>query len=306
MRILLAGADGFIGGALRRHLVAAGHDVHGTTFFRSPAAGETGIDLRVDGGLDDLPAGAFEAVVNAAGIVDQTAPRRLLEAVNADGVGRLLAWAARRGCRHFVQLSSVSVCGLGTLGQGRTERRTRRCRGPFAIPYMRSKARAERLIERAELPYTILRLPAVIGARDSYFSEALVPRLRDGTIFSCGGGDPLVTLLYVENLGPIVARLLEHGPLGAPFNCGCHDVGWERIVGEYADCLGVEYLPRRVSKLAILAHLRDKRYLLVATFSAFGSQFPNDELRAALALPPPQPWQQGVREAVASFDDHGG
>jgi nucleoside-diphosphate-sugar epimerase len=301
MRILLAGTDGFIGGALRRHLVTAGHEVHGTTFYRAAEPGETRVDLRRDDDLDALPEGPYDAAINATGIVDQNAPRRLIDTVNATGTGRLLDWAARHDCAHFVQLSSVSVAGPRTLGQQRTEASTGRYRGPFSFPYARSKARAEELIERGPLPYTILRLPAVIGVNDSYFSRAVVPRLHHGTIFTCGGANPLVTLLYVENLGPIISVLLDHGPLGQPFNCGCHDIGWETIVGEYADSMGIEYEPRRASRLSILTHLADKRYLLVATFSAYGSHFPNAALGAALDLPPPLPWQRGVRQAVASF-----
>lgn len=300
MKILITGTDGFMGGMLKSALSAEGHDVFGTVFIRPPDADEVHFDIRRADAFDALPDTPFDALIHTVGIVDQKAPAALMEQVNARGAARMARWAHENHCGHFIQLSSICVYGpLHTNGQQRREDNTPRYDGPFAIPYMRTKASAEREIIASGVPYTILRLPGVLGAHDTYLSPAIIDRLLDGTFAFCGSGDRRFSTLFVKNLPAIISRVLDAGPLHDCFNCTDGETSWREFVAEYARALEVPMPRRRRPLLSIIPRLNDKHWALIITFSRFGGQYPNDRLVARIdGLPPVRPWTEGVQEAV--------
>ena len=301
MRVLVTGGDGFIGGALVRGLRAAGHEVMAMV-LRAPATdAEVRVDLTRRGELDALAGRRFDAIVHTAGIVDQSAPASLHFEVNAEGTRAVLARAPEVGCAHFIQISSVAVYGLRTMGEGRDEAHTPRMRGLLGLPYMRSKACAEVYVERSGVPFTMLRLPSVIGAGDSFVSAALVPRLQRGVVERIGDRDRRFSTLFVENLAPIVGRLLAVGPRGRAYNCCDPETTWGAFVAAHAAALGCSYREERRGLGAILREIGDKHALFVLTGSAFGAHYPAEALYRDLALPALRPWQEGVREGVAAF-----
>lgn len=122
MRVLLTGAAGFIGGAVRRALEAAGHEVvaldafipqaHGTDV---PSADVHRRDLRSGDGLADLLTGVDVVCHQAAMVGAGTSPADLpLYAGHNDlGTAVLLAAMARAGVHRLVQASSMVVYGDG-------------------------------------------------------------------------------------------------------------------------------------------------------------------------------------------------
>jgi nucleoside-diphosphate-sugar epimerase len=301
MRILLTGCDGFIGGRLKQDLSQAGHRVAGTTFDRPAGSDEVFLDLSDAASFAKLPAEPFDAVVHAAGIVDQRAKRRRLFAVNSEGTGRLVRWARNNRVGHFIYLSSISVYGWKTMGQNRREERTRRSLGIPVVPYMASKIRAERFIESGGMGYTSLRLPAVLGRGDSYLSPTIITALLNGSFFTCGRLEKKVSLMCAANLGPLIHEILQAGPTGRAFNCCDAHVSWQALIAEYARCLGVEIPRHRRPLLSMISHLGDKHFLLLLTFSRFGAHFPDTLLHAHVPHQHPYSWQTCVAEAVSSY-----
>lgn len=297
--ILLTGSDGFVGSVLRRALMAQGYRVVGTVFGRAPEEGEVRLDLTRPDGLDDLPAQTFDAVIHTAGVVDQRAPRELMYAVNADGTRRLLDWCARHGCGHFIQISSIAVYGLRAVGQQRREDTTETV-GMVGVPYQKSKALAEHHVRASGLPFTLLRLPPVVGAGDSFFSPVVMEALQQGRYFFCGGRNPLVSVLNVENLPGLLAWLIEQGATDQAFNAACHHVPWGELLQAYADCMGLVTYRRTLPLAHTLRHLNDKRFLLLLTSACFGAHFPNDRLRAVYGWRPAFGWREGVVAAVVA------
>ena len=301
MKILITGTDGFIGGYLREYFLSAGHDVTGTVYLKPAREGEIFADITDPRSLDNIPSTDFDAVINAAGIVDQSVKSASMTAVNAIGAGNLARWSLGRGCPHFIQLSSIAVYGLRTLGTNRREDNTPRFRGILGIPYMRSKALAEKYIEQSGCAYTMLRLPAVIGRGDSFTSPAIAGGIRSGDFFFTGSGKRMVSLLYAGNLGHCMDLVIRRGAFNDHFNCCDHHVPWRDLIAEYAAALGCPVPVRRKGPFYFLAHATDPAAQMFFTFSLFGSHFPSDKLIEATGFNPSHHWTYAVRESVAGL-----
>ena len=302
MEILITGTDGFIGQNIKEYFQQKGCNVFGTVFIRDAEENEVRFDIRDEKEFEKLPNRAFDVIIHTAGIVDQTVPKKQMFLVNAEGTKKMVDWAESNGCRHFIQLSSVSVYGLKTNGENRTEDRTKRYDGVLAIPYQRSKAKAERYIEKSKLNYTMLRLPAVLGENDTYVSPSIIPRLQNGTFYFCGTKDKLFSTLYVKNLPLFIDKIIDTGPLNDVFNCADHHMTWREYVGEYATLLDVDPGNKKKSIVTVLTRINDKKWALIMTFSRFGGHYPSDKLIERLGCNPVKhTWQEGVKEAVKGF-----
>ena len=304
-RIVVTGADGCVGSAIAEHLRASGHEVVAQVFGREAdaALGEVRLDLTVDAPEGALPSGPVDAIIHTAGIVNPRVPNSVMFAVNTGGTEKMLRWGAARGCAHFVQISSVSVYGARALGQARVES-THRIRYA-ALAYARSKALAEQRIEQAGLPYTLLRLPMVIGRGDVFTSPVIVGGLRDGSLFMSGKGDVRASMIGVPNLGVLTAALLAAGPANAPLNFADHHITWHALLEEYARATGLPLSPKRPPFPTAIFRGQASEYFLLYGMSRFGGDFPTDaltaHLRSAGQAPVLADWRTAVRDAVASL-----
>lgn len=189
MKILICGADGFIGSALAAQLAAAGHQV--VRGVRRPRRdGDVAIDYRRDHAVADwLPRlGGVDAVINAVGILHErragdfdaihtAAPRALFSACVEAGVGRV-----------------IQVSALGAALDAPTA-------------YLRSKAAADTWLAGLPLRATVLRPTLVFGAggTSARFFMALA-RLPLCPV--PGDGRQRVQPVHVDDLVGAVAKLL--------------------------------------------------------------------------------------------------
>lgn len=278
MRTLVTGADGFLGSHLVRALTSAGHEVFGAVFARPAGAREVRVDLTQPEQLRALPDG-IEAIVHAAGSVDARLSSAQLFAVNTRATEHVLAWAKRSVLRHFVHISSVAVYGPCTLGERRSER-TPRLGALLGLPYMRSKARAEQAIERSGVPYTLLRPPVVLGARDTVISRGYYDAL-------CGEGIPLapgarlshrVSLCAAEGLSALVARVLEHGPLCEAVHAVDAELTFAELSTHYARALNRPLRYTQVSTREALRRRNDVGFAWLVASSRFGQHYSRERL----------------------------
>lgn len=128
MKILVTGANGFIGRALCQALVARGDEVLGLVRSgKSDVAGVTVIQAALDNEVALQKAlEGVECVVHLAGrahlLVDTAAdPLAEFRAVNRDATLRLAALAQEAGVRRFVFMSSIGVNGSHTGTQAFSE-----------------------------------------------------------------------------------------------------------------------------------------------------------------------------------------
>ena len=194
MRVLVTGANGFLGGALVRRLVAGGASVRALLrpggapgpFGRPAALGAS----EVEGDVTDpacLPAAVrgCDVVFHLAGIRRAPAREDFLR-VNAGGTRTLLEACAAHapGLSRFVLAGSLAAAGPSAAPRREEE--------PFAPRewYGESKAEAERitLSFAGRLPVTVARPPRITGPGDR--ENLLFFRIVGRGILLAFGGSP--------------------------------------------------------------------------------------------------------------------
>jgi len=177
LRILVLGAYGFIGRALARRMVAAGHEVTGLGRSRAgqrlvPDIAWRSADItRLSAASDwDEHLRGVDAVVNAAGAL-QDGAKDNVKAVHETAITALIEACETQRITRFVQ---ISVPGATTGSTG---------------DFLRSKALADRRLKQSHLDWTILR-PGIVIGRDAYGGTALLRMLA---------GFPLVQPLVCGN-----------------------------------------------------------------------------------------------------------
>lgn len=181
MRVLVSGASGFVGAAVKRAYEANGADVVGVD-VRS-AGGVLDADLADEeqvarlfaGDGYDVVAHLAASAVAASGLMAsaRSDPRRAVD-INVGGTVRLLQAALEHGTSRFLYASSTTVYGPAHRYDADriTEEAALR---PMSI-YGATKASAEHLggcmVEGRDMTFTALRLPLVYGP-DRWYGGAL-------------------------------------------------------------------------------------------------------------------------------------
>jgi nucleoside-diphosphate-sugar epimerase len=217
VRILLTGANSFLGRHLARHLLTAGHTVVAT--YRTDdgrladlkrLAGDLALlrfDLADSSGFSLLPR-SIDAVVHVAGVSD--APDVSVETMlrcNVDGSVNLHRYALVAGARKLIYASTLSV--HGRIVEPTVDHQT-----PIRDPdiYGASKFLAERLFakEAGRLPTAVLRLPGVLGpGAHRAWLPTLLARIRHGGDVEIHSPDnSFNNAAHVDDIGAFVLALL--------------------------------------------------------------------------------------------------
>lgn len=304
MRVLLTGADGFIGGHIARGLSQAGHTLASAVFGRAPERDELALDLTDPASLARLP-DDIEVVINVAGVVDPRAGAARMWDVNLRGAQYLVRWARSAQVRHFVQLSSVAVYGPLVVGEDRSER-TPRLGLAMGSAYMRSKALAERAVERSGVPYSILRPPAVIGAGDSIVSRGFHDALRGEGLPLLQAADPgrRVSLALIDGLVDTTLRLIDRGPLGAALHAVDVELTFLELARLYAAELGRPCNFIRTSWAGVLARMSDAGFAWLVASARFGQHYAGGRRVRELGVGPRPSLESAVSAGLSSL--HGG
>jgi NADH dehydrogenase len=193
--ILLTGGTGFVGRALARQLVTAGHSVR--------------ILLRPSQHTPDLPKGV-PVEVAVASLSDERGLRAALRGV--DTVYHL-AGAEQEGGR--ADLMNTDIKGTETLARAASGARVRRifyvshlgADRASAFPVLKAKGIAEEYIRQGDVPYTILRSGILFGPED-HFTTGLARLLHlSPVLFVPPRNDILLQPLWVEDLTRLVWSL---------------------------------------------------------------------------------------------------
>jgi nucleoside-diphosphate-sugar epimerase len=214
MRVLVTGANGFIGSALCAGLLEMGYAVR--ALVRQPTAppGAEHVLVRDLGAAQsfELALKDVDAVVHLAARVhvmhdDASNPLTEFRRVNVQGTRTLLDAASLNGVRRFLFLSSVKA-----VGESSTEPWHEGVRPAPIDPYGISKREAEELVlaadSRRAIEGVVLRLPLVYGPGMRANMLRLFESVSRGLPLPLGGVRNSRSIAYVGNVVAAIERLL--------------------------------------------------------------------------------------------------
>lgn len=221
MRTLVTGGGGFLGGAIVRQLVAAGHSVRTVARGDYPALAALGVThLRAD--LTD-PAVAYDAVEGVDVVFHVAAKtgvwgkRQDFEDANVGATGNLLTAMQALSVPHLVYTSSPSVVFDGhdhldadaSLPYPTT----------WLAHYPETKAKAEQLVLAANRPglsVVALRPHLIWGPGDPWLLPRVIARARAGRLRIVGDGTNRVSISYIDNAAAAHVQAAEALIAGRP------------------------------------------------------------------------------------------
>jgi len=232
MRVLVCGANGFLGAAISERLAAEGHAVlRGVRTPRKPD--EIAIDFVQDTAIDVWQARlhGLDAVVNAVGILVERG-QETFSAVHRDTPCALFAACAAMGVRRVIQISALGA-DAGQTG------------------YFTSKRAADAFLMDLPLDWQIMR-PALVygptGASARFFrTAASLP-----VLLLPAGGQQALQPVHIDDLADAVCRLLDPATPARQIVplVGREPVTYREMLTTYRRALGMSAAP----KIGIASH----------------------------------------------------
>ena len=213
MKLLLTGANGFVGSHILDLLRTSGHDV---TLLLRPTSDTRFIDTHMPdveiyyGSLGEELV-LENAIRGVEGVIHCAGKTKAVHAseydrVNRDGTRNLVAVAnkLRDTLRHLVLISSLAATGPSDGSRPCLETDPP---NPVSA-YGKSKLAAEKVMtDDCEIPWTILRPAAVYGPRDRDFLSTF-RAVKRHVIPVPGGGNKRFSLIYVRDVAEAVCKCL--------------------------------------------------------------------------------------------------
>lgn len=215
-RVLVTGANGFVGLPLTRALAQSGNVVWAAARDLRTIPEQTNVNPIV---LPDLSAtpimwnslvAGMEAVIHLAGIahVSSDVPEMEYDQINRAATQSLAQAAAENGAKHFIFVSSIRAQTGPTTDKPLNE-------NDLPQPtdaYGRSKLAAEDAVRKSGVPFTILR-PVVIYGPGAKANMASMIKFADSPFpLPFGRFRNLRSLLAMKNLVSAIRFLIEQGP----------------------------------------------------------------------------------------------
>ncbi len=327
MKTLITGASGFVGSAVLRQLIAAGHTVRALVRPNSDRRNLAELPVEiVTGDLTDR-ASLDRALVGCSALFHVAAVYRLwvpqpqeIYEVNVTGTRNLMIAAANAGVKRIVYTSSVATLGLTSDGSPADED-TPVSLADMIGHYKRSKFLAEaevkKLADEQGLPVVIVNPSTPIGPRD------IKPTPTGRIIVDALSGrmpayvDTGLNLVHVDDVAIGHLLAFERGTIGERYVLGAQNMTLKEILTELAAITGRQAprirLPHNLvlpiayvsEAWARLTRGNEPRVTLVGVRLAKKKMFFSSEKAKRVLGFNPRPIEEALRDAVDWFRRNG-
>lgn len=240
MKILLTGANGFVGRAVRRSLCAAGHDCIAVarTIEALPDGGVTLAIGDISSHTDWRPLlSGVEVIIHLAGrahvIGEQRADTQdLFDAVNVGGTINLAQQAIEAGIKRFVYVSSIGVHGASTHDTPVNELSPLKPYSPYTLSKHRAEQGLQALASASPMEWVILRPPLIYAADAPGNFRQLLRLVASGVPLPFSGVKNSRSMVALGNLTDFLQLCCVHpGAANQAFViCDDNDVSTSEIV----------------------------------------------------------------------------
>ncbi|HYG15653.1 MAG TPA: NAD-dependent epimerase/dehydratase family protein [Bacteroidia bacterium] len=253
-KVLLTGANGFLGKYINKALIEQGYDVI--------TLGRTDADI-VCNLAKEIPVitNEIQAIVHAAGkahVVPKTEEEKHdFFAVNLKGTENLLKALDELAAKPktFVFISTVAVYGLDT-GENTDEFHPLNATDPYGI----SKIKAEQVIEnwckKNAVNYFMLRLPLIAGDNPPGNLGSMINAIKKGYYFRIGAGKARKSIVLAEDVARFIPELFSKNNSGAYNLTDGHNPSFAAIEDKIAGSINKKVaikIPSGVAKLIAAA-----------------------------------------------------
>lgn len=312
MRVLVTGANGFVGRALVPLLTARGHWVRaavraaGTSApdaAETIAVGEIGPDTDWSHALEGIDAVAHLAA--RVHVMKDTAsdPLAAFRHVNSAGTRRLAEEAARLGVKRLLFLSSVKALVDESQPEPLSAATTPNPHSPYGLSKLEAERALAEIAARTGLEAVVIRPPLVYGPGVAGNFRSLLKLAATGLPLPLGGLDNRRSLIFVGNLADAIVTGLTHP--NAPGGCFLVQdgapVSTSALIRAIGAALGkpARLIPLPLGLLAWGARLTGKQ----AVFDRIAGSLTVDDqaIRHALDWRPPHDFASGLRVTAEWF-----
>lgn len=247
-RILITGANGFIGSNLCRFFRGLAYEVVGLVRATSDLRFLDGLDIPLVRGDLSRPGGFtlppdLDFVIHAASLVSDTVSRAAALQNIRDTTVNLVNELERTnpGLRRFIYISTALV--LGHRSRDISPRKPGRA-ALGARPYAEAKEKTEAFLQERHahrgLPVVILRPADVFGPYDRTSSGRILDGIRAGWPAIAGRGNRIMSFCWVGNLAAACRLACEmRGKDGAAYTVtNGQEITWRELMGFFQMRLG--------------------------------------------------------------------
>lgn len=224
MKILVTGANGFLGSWVTRALVNEGHHVYALVRPKSDLSELSGVQCKyVHGDVTDVHSllEAFkgaDTVFHLAGVIAyKKSQRHLMDKVNVEGTANVVSVCREHKVRRLVYLSSVVAIGAGYTPQDILNEDSAYNISDLNLGYFETKHEAEKIVKKAcdkgEINAVMLNPSTIYGAGDAKKgSRKMQLKVAQGKLkFYTSGG---VNVVAVEDVVQGILSAWKNGRSG--------------------------------------------------------------------------------------------
>ena len=223
MDIFITGASGFVGGAALKRL-SQQHNVRAMS--RSIESDKkimsnNGAPIRCQlGSVDSADLEGCDVVIHCAAYIGPWGARELYWQTNVEGTQQLLEAAKKAGVKRFIHIGTEAGCFHGQAMRGIDETYPLSNKSPYF--YSQTKAEAERRVLAAndsdnQFETISLRPRFIWGPGDQSILPGLIAAVKQNKFLWIGGGKPVTSSTYIDNLTDAVELALDKGEGGEAY-----------------------------------------------------------------------------------------